>query len=151
MTRLHLFLLTVLICLVGTSAQGQVSPLRPSEESVTGRDHSIMAPLLDEWVRQAALPTARNLSGVDWATATHAFASGNGLTLVETLDGGVTWNEVDLPGTSTDPLYNVSSVDATICVAIGNSSTFGPDVPPACIIQWTPARPGPAASCRLTF
>jgi len=87
-----------------------------------------MAPLLDEWVLQAPLPTARNLSGVAWATATHAFASGDGLTLVETLDGGVTWNEVDLPGSSTDPLYNVSCVDANICVAIGNSSTIGPDV-----------------------
>ena len=78
-------------------------------------------------VRQSPLPSPRNLTGVAWPTSTHGFASGEALTLVETFDGGVTWQDVDL-GTSTDPLYNVSCIDANVCVAIGNSGTFGPDI-----------------------
>ena len=61
MTRVHPFLLTALICLVGTGLQAQVSPLRPGKGSVTSADHNVMAPLLDEWVRQSPVPTARNL------------------------------------------------------------------------------------------
>src|SRR6478672_9646727 len=56
---------------------------------------SLMAPVVDEWVRQSPLPTARNLTGVAWATSTHGFASGEALTLIETFDGGVTWSDVD--------------------------------------------------------
>src|SRR4029434_2626143 len=41
----------------------------------------VMSPALDEWVRQSPLPTARNLTGVAWATSTHGFASGEALTL----------------------------------------------------------------------
>ena len=43
---------------------------------------SVIAPALDEWVRQSPLPSARNLTGVAWATSTHGFASGESLTLV---------------------------------------------------------------------
>ncbi|MEO7725519.1 MAG: YCF48-related protein [Chthoniobacterales bacterium] len=128
MARFRLMLLTVLICSLGTVVHGQVSLLRSDDAPVPRPERGQMAPLLDEWVRQAPLPTARNLSGVAWATATHAFASGDVLTLVETLDGGITWSDVDLPGSSTGPLYNVSCVDANICVAIGNSATTGPDI-----------------------
>lgn len=106
--------------------QGQV--LRSEQPNVAQTGRSPMAPLLDEWVLQSPLPTARNLTGVAWPTATHGFASGEGLTLVETFDGGATWREVDLPGTSTDPLYNVACADANVCVAIGNSATTGPDI-----------------------
>src|SRR5262245_34286196 len=63
----------------------------------------VLAPTLDEWVRQSPLPTARNLTGVAWATATHGFAAGEALTLIETFDGGATWSDVNLGSTSTDP------------------------------------------------
>jgi photosystem II stability/assembly factor-like uncharacterized protein len=86
-----------------------------------------MAPLLDEWVKQSPIPTARNLTGVAWLTSTHGFAAGESLTLIETFDGGATWGDVEL-GTSTDPLYNIACADANVCVAIGNSATTGPDV-----------------------
>jgi photosystem II stability/assembly factor-like uncharacterized protein len=85
------------------------------------------APAAEEWIRQSPIPTGRNLTGVVWATATHGFATGEALTLVETLDGGATWENVTL-GSSTDPLYNVECIDANICVAIGNSGTAGPDI-----------------------
>ncbi len=85
------------------------------------------APRQDEWVRQSPLPSARNLTGVSWATTTHGFASGEALTLIETLDGGATWRNVNL-GTSTDPLYNVYCRDANNYFAIGNSGTGGPDI-----------------------
>ena len=88
---------------------------------------SVMAPALDEWVRQSPLPSARNLTGVAWATSTHGFASGEALTLIETFDGGVTWRNVDLGRTSTDPFYNVYCRDGSNCFAIGNSGTGGPD------------------------
>ena len=89
---------------------------------------SVVAPVLDEWVRQSPLPTARNLTGVAWATSTHGFASGESLTLVETFDAGATWRDVDLGSTSTDPLYNVYCRDGNNCYAIGNSATGGPDI-----------------------
>ena len=89
----------------------------------------LKAPLAqDEWIRQSPLPTARNLTGVAWATATHGFASGEALTLIETFDGGVTWRNVDLGRTSTDPFYNVYCRDGSNCFAIGNSGTGGPDI-----------------------
>ena len=128
MIRLHLHFLTVATCLACPVIYGQVSPLRLDEQSAARSDRSIAAPLLDEWVRQAPLPTARNLSGIAWATATHAFASADGLTIVETLDGGLSWTDVDLPSSSTDPLYNISCLDANTCVAIGNSATTGADI-----------------------
>lgn len=107
MARLRLWLLTVLACLIGTGVQGQVSLLRLDDAAVSRPDRGI-APLLEEWVRQSPIPTARNLWGVAWATATHGFAAGESLTLVETFDGGTTWRDVVLPSSSTDPLYNVS-------------------------------------------
>jgi len=89
---------------------------------------SVMAPVVDEWVRQSPLPTARNLTGVAWATSTHGFASGEALTLIETFDGGATWSDVNLGSTSTDPLYNTYCVDGNTCFAIGNSATTGRDI-----------------------
>lgn len=93
-----------------------------------GGPSSVTAPALDEWVRQSPLPTARNLTGVAWATSTHGFASGEALTLIETFDGGATWRDVDLGTTSTDPLYNTYCVDGNTCFAIGNSATIGRDI-----------------------
>jgi photosystem II stability/assembly factor-like uncharacterized protein len=70
-------------------------------------------------VRQSPLPAARNLTGVSWTTSTHALASGEALTLVETFDAGATWNTVDF-GTSTDPFYNVLCRDPSNYFLIGN-------------------------------
>src|ERR1043166_4566865 len=80
----------------------------------------------DEWVRQSPLPTARNLTGVSWATSSHALASGDALTLIETLDSGTTWSNVDF-GTSTNPFYNVLCRDAANCFVIGNSDSSSAD------------------------
>ena len=98
MTRSPLLLLTVVTSVAATFAHAQVSPLRPTTESGTRGKKGFMAPLLDEWVKQAPQPTSANLSGLAWLTATHAFAVGTGLTMIETFDGGLTWTDVDLPG-----------------------------------------------------
>ena len=89
---------------------------------------SVSAPALDEWVRQSPLPSARNLTGVAWASPTHGLASGEALTLIYTSDGGVTWSDVDLGSTSTDPLYNTYCVDGEYLFRIGNSATTGRDI-----------------------
>ena len=86
-----------------------------------------MTPLADEWVRQSPLPTGANLTGFAWATATHGFASGEGLTLLETFDAGATWHDVALAGFDTDPYYNVVCSDANTCIVSGNSATTGVD------------------------
>jgi photosystem II stability/assembly factor-like uncharacterized protein len=75
----------------------------------------------DEWVRQSPLPAARNLTGVSWATSAHALASGEALTLIETFDGGGTWNTVDF-GISTDPFYNVLCRDPSNYFVTGNTN-----------------------------
>jgi photosystem II stability/assembly factor-like uncharacterized protein len=79
------------------------------------------------WTKQSAMPSARNLWGVSWATADHGFASGESETLVETFDGGATWRSVDIGIAPTDPFYNVHCRDAMNCFVIGNSGTYGPD------------------------
>ena len=124
----HSIFFATLLCLLGVSARGQVSLLRLDERATAPTDRGIVAPLLDEWVKQSPVPTARNLWGAAWATATHGFAAGESLTLVETFDGGMTWRDVSLPSSSEDPLYNVACIDANICVAMGNSGLEGPDV-----------------------
>src|ERR1051325_434423 len=75
----------------------------------------------DEWVRQSPLPAARNLTGVSWATSAHSLASGEALTLIETFDGGGTWNTVDF-GISTDPFYNVLCRDSSNYFVTGNTN-----------------------------
>jgi photosystem II stability/assembly factor-like uncharacterized protein len=130
MTHSRSIFLAALACLVGASVQARVSLLRPGEQSAISAagSSSVVAPVLDEWVRQSPLPTARNLTGVAWSTSTHGFASGESLTLIETFDAGATWRDVDLGSTSTDPLYNVYCRDGNNCYAIGNSGTGGPDI-----------------------
>ena len=80
-----------------------------------------------QWIRQSPVPGARNLTGVTWATADHAFISGESGTLLETQDGGATWSVIDLGIWPSDPFYNVYCRDANNCFVIGNSSTSGPD------------------------
>jgi len=123
-----LTVVTVLAATAAVAAPAQVTPLRPHERSVPTGKQGFVAPLLDEWVKQAPQPTSANLSGLAWLTATHAFAVGTGLTMIETFDGGLTWTDVNLPSQYTDPLYNVACADANICVAIGNSATTGADI-----------------------
>lgn len=119
--------LTVLVCLAGSTAQAAVSLLRDQTTAVAQNDKFGAEAVLDEWVRQSPLPTGANLNGVAWATATHAFAAGTGLTLIETFDGGATWRDVDLAGFETEPFYNVYCSDANTCFVIGNSATTGLD------------------------
>ena len=90
MTLSRSLLPVVLGCLIGAHLQAQVSPLRPGEGSrvAATTPSGLMAPLLDEWVKQSPIPTARNLTGVAWLTSTHGFAAGESLTLIETFDGG---------------------------------------------------------------
>ena len=76
----------------------------------------------NQWTRQSPLPTARNLNGVAWATATHGFAAGESETLVETFDGGATWRTVNLGFAPSDPFYNVYCRDAGNCFVVGNGA-----------------------------
>ncbi len=55
-------------------------------------------------------------------------SSGEGHTLLETLDGGSSWRNIRLPGFPTDPFYNVLCRDPTDYFVIGNSGTSGPDI-----------------------
>jgi hypothetical protein len=55
----------------------------------------LLLPLIDDsaqnsWTRQSPIPTARNLDGVAWATATHGFISGRSSTFMETTDAVIT-------------------------------------------------------------
>jgi photosystem II stability/assembly factor-like uncharacterized protein len=83
--------------------------------------------VLEDWVLQSPVPTSANLNGMAWATATHGFAAGTGLTLIETFDGGATWRDVNLAGFQDNPFYNVYCSDANTCFVIGNSATTGLD------------------------
>ena len=76
----------------------------------------------NQWTRQSPLPTARNLNGVAWATATHGFAAGESETLVETFDAGATWRTVNLGFAPSDPFYNVYCRDAGNCFVVGNGA-----------------------------
>jgi len=120
--------LTVLVCLAGSTAQAAVSPLRDQTTAMAKNEQFGAETVLDEWVRQSPLPTGANLNGVAWATATHGFAAGTGLTLIETFDAGATWRDVDLAGFETEPFYNVYCSDANTCFVIGNSATTGKDL-----------------------
>jgi photosystem II stability/assembly factor-like uncharacterized protein len=79
------------------------------------------------WMRQSPLPAARNVWGAAWATGTHSFAAGESETLIETFDGGVTWRNVNLGVSPSDPFYNVYCRDADNCFVTGNGTTNGPD------------------------
>ena len=81
------FLRFSLVWVTLATVQAEVSLFRPAENSPR-------APLTEEWVLQSPLPTARNLWGAAWATPTHAFAVGDGLTMIETFDAGATWRDV---------------------------------------------------------
>ena len=83
------FLHFSLVWVAVATAQAEVSLFRPDE-------NSSRAPLSEEWVLQTPVPTARNLWGAAWATPTHAFAVGDGLTMIETFDAGATWRDVEL-------------------------------------------------------
>jgi photosystem II stability/assembly factor-like uncharacterized protein len=81
----------------------------------------------NQWTRQSPLPAPRNLTGVAWATPTHGFVSGEARTFIETLDGGATWQSVNIGASTSDPFYNAYCLDATTCFVIGTSGSGGPD------------------------
>lgn len=121
-------LVTGVLSLLGMSVQAQVPPRSEvGPRTAAAGSASVIAPLVDEWIRQSPIPTARNLTGVAWATATHGFAAGESITLLETFDAGATWRTVVLENNATEPLYNAYCVDSQTCFVIGNSSTGGPD------------------------
>ncbi|MDQ3197831.1 MAG: YCF48-related protein [Verrucomicrobiota bacterium] len=122
----YLFIIA-LTCLVGHTGQARVSPLRDQPPALVADGRFGAEAVLEEWVKQSPLPTGANLNGVAWATATHGFAAGTGLTLVETFDGGVIWRDVNLAGFDENPFYNVYCSDANTCFVIGNSATTGLD------------------------
>jgi photosystem II stability/assembly factor-like uncharacterized protein len=90
--------------------------------ALASTDTMPLRPETDDWVQQSPLPAARNLTGISWATSTHALASGEAVTLIETFDAGATWRNVDLQGESAEPYYNVLCRDAQNYFVIGNSS-----------------------------
>jgi photosystem II stability/assembly factor-like uncharacterized protein len=122
-----LALLLAVACLPGATFKADVSLSRATSKSVNPSKGGPAAIVLEDWVKQSPIPTARNLGGVAWATATHGFAAGDSITLVETFDGGATWRDVILENGSTEPLYNAYCLDSQTCFVIGNSGTGGPD------------------------
>lgn len=76
----------------------------------------------DTWVRQAPLPTNRNLTGAYFVTPDHGFVSGLNQHLLETTDGGGTWTLRHGGEYGADPYYNVYFSDETRGFVIGNNN-----------------------------
>lgn len=77
--------------------------------------------LAQQWQRQSAYPTARNLTGVSFVTPLLGFASGDSETLLRTRDGGITWQNISPVPPNSDPLYNVFFRDSLNGWALGNN------------------------------
>ena len=74
------------------------------------------------WTRQSAIPSPRNLNSVAFVSVSHGFASGESNTLLETLDGGVTWRQIG-PGLAGEPFYHVYFRDENNGFILGNTGT----------------------------
>jgi photosystem II stability/assembly factor-like uncharacterized protein len=64
------------------------------------------------WAQQSPSPVASSLDGVAWTSPTHGFIAGQGMTFMETTDGGATWRSIELGGFHSNPLYYVYFRDA---------------------------------------
>lgn len=74
------------------------------------------------WTKQSAIPTPRSLSAVAFTSVMRGFVVGEAGTLLETLNGGVTWQAVDL-GVGSDPFYGVAFRDSQNGFVIGNTGS----------------------------
>jgi photosystem II stability/assembly factor-like uncharacterized protein len=82
-----------------------------------------------QWVQQSPLPTAANLNSTWFLTQTHGFAVGSNNLLLETTNGGTTWQTKTIGESSTDPFYNIAFADNDLTGFIsGNSSTVSRDI-----------------------
>ena len=104
------------------------SPLLKPRSRFSDRMRILPRALLSEELGlQSPVPTARNLWGAAWATPTHAFAVGDGLTMIETFDAGATWRDVELSSYTWPALQRQVPRCQHLC-RIGNSATTGRDI-----------------------
>lgn len=76
----------------------------------------------------APTPAQTGIWSACFVDANRGFAAGAKNAFYRTLDGGANWSPITLPGFQSDPIYNVTFLDANVGVASGNSSGLGPDV-----------------------
>ncbi|MBV6458977.1 MAG: Ycf48-like protein [Fimbriimonadaceae bacterium] len=73
-------------------------------------------------------PTGNNHWCSSFVSQTKGFVCGEGLGLYRTEDGGLSWIKISLPGYQSEPLYNVTFINANIGVLSGNSATSQKDI-----------------------
>lgn len=76
----------------------------------------------------APLPAGANWGTVAFVSPTKGFICGTGKNFFKTLDGGITWTPIALPGYAGEPLYNVTFIDENIGLVCGNSAVGSIDV-----------------------
>ncbi|MCK6475657.1 MAG: YCF48-related protein [Phycisphaerales bacterium] len=73
------------------------------------------------FTQQSAKPTGRNLGGIVALSPTRAIAVGDNHHIVETTDGGLTWNKKMGTAYSTDPFYTITFFDSLHGYVAGNN------------------------------
>lgn len=73
-------------------------------------------------------PTQWSLDGAFFFDAQKGFICGRMMTLYQTLNGGLSWTKISLPGNPSDPLYNVTFLDSNIGIVTGNSASGSQDI-----------------------
>jgi photosystem II stability/assembly factor-like uncharacterized protein len=82
-----------------------------------------------QWIKQSPYPTNLALYTVAFTSPEHGFVGGQnsewdtGGGLWETLDGGLTWTQRDIPNSTTDPINSLFFFDPARGWAMGNGSS----------------------------
>jgi len=90
---------------------------------------SILAGASAQWIKQSPYPTNLDLYTVAFTSSTHGFVGGQNSQwdtsggLWETLDGGLTWTQRDVPTSSSDPINSLFFFDPDRGWAMGNGTT----------------------------
>ena len=90
---------------------------------------SVLPNLSAQWLKQSPYPTNLDLYTVAFTTSTHGFVGGQNSQwdtsggLWETLDGGSTWTQRDVPMSSSDPINTIFFFDSQLGWAMGNGTS----------------------------
>ena len=90
---------------------------------------STLPNLSAQWVKQSPYPTNLDLYTVAFTSLTHGFVGGQNSEwdtsggLWETLDGGSTWTQRDVPMSSSDPINTLFFFDSELGWAMGNGTS----------------------------
>ena len=85
--------------------------------------------LMAQWLKQSPYPTNLDLYAVAFTSSTHGFVGGQNSQwdtsggLWETLDGGATWTQRDVPISSSDPINTLFFFDSDRGWAMGNGTS----------------------------